>query len=404
MRALILDGSLAHDALAEQLVATLREQLSAQAYEVEHVPLRERRIGNCAGDFFCWVRSPGVCMTDDDNRALAASAVQCDLLILLSPVTFGGYSSTLKRMLDHLIQNIMPFFTQIGGEVHHKPRYERYPNILAVGWTDGPDATGEAVFRHLVKRNAINMYARTTVSDIVYSGRPDADLAGRCRGWLEAIKRGASSPVPALPETGPSTVTAEPARRAVLLVGSPRTTKSSSAALGGYLMERLAERGAATQSFQIYTTLRSPERMAALREAVAAADLVVLAFPLYIDTLPAPVIATLEQLAADRAGQGAGGRFVAIANCGFPEAHHCANAMQVCAGFARQAGLAWAGGLSLGAGEGVVQGKPLGELGGMAAPVRRALDIAATSLAACRIGSSCGGGNTSISARSSPTR
>jgi hypothetical protein len=171
-------------------------------------------------------------------------------------------------------------------------------------------------------------------------------------------------------------------RRAVLLVGSPRTTKSSSAALGGYLMEQLAAHGATTQTFQIYTTVRSPQRMAALREAVAAADLVVLAFPLYIDTLPAPVIATLEQLTADRDKRSAGGRFTAITNCGFPEAHHCANALAVCAGFAHAAGLAWAGGLALGAGEGMIHGTPLSELGRMAAPVRRALDMAAEALAA----------------------
>ena len=384
MKALILDGSLAHDGMADRLVTTLRAQLGTQAYEVEHVPLRERRIGNCAGDFFCWVRNPGVCMTDDDNRALAAKMVQCDLLILLSPVTFGGYSSTLKRMLDHMIQNIMPFFTQIDGEVHHKARYGRYPNLLVIGWMDEPDATSETVFRHLVKRNAINMYARTTVNAVVYPNQSAAELSSQAQRWLEALTRGESTPAPALPSVSPSFTTMEPVRRAVLLVGSPRTTKSSSAALGNYLLEQLASRGATTQTFQIYTTLRAPQAMAALREAVVAADLVVLAFPLYIDSLPAPVIATLEHLAADRAKRSAGGKLVALTNCGFPEAHHCANALAVCAGFAREAGLAWAGGMALGAGEGVVHGTPLRELGGMARSVRRALDMAAADLAAGR--------------------
>ena len=41
-----------------------------------------------------------------------------------------------------------------------------------------------------------------------------------------------------------------------------------------------------------------------LREA--AADLVVLSFPLYIDSLPAPVIRALELIAARRAGSSAG--------------------------------------------------------------------------------------------------
>ena len=45
-----------------------------------------------------------------------------DLVIYLTPVTFGGYSSELKRMVDHQIQNISPFFTSVQGEIHHQRR------------------------------------------------------------------------------------------------------------------------------------------------------------------------------------------------------------------------------------------------------------------------------------------
>ena len=108
-------------------------QLQARGWGAETIVLREQKIGNCAGDFFCWVRSPGVCNVDDDNRVIAAKVVRSDLVIYLTPVTFGGYSSALKRMVDHQIQNISPFFTAIDGEIHHQPRYAAYPDLLVIG-------------------------------------------------------------------------------------------------------------------------------------------------------------------------------------------------------------------------------------------------------------------------------
>ena len=50
--------------------------------------------------------------------------------------------------------------------------------------------------------------------------------------------------------------------------------------------------------------------------------------------------------------------FAALANCGFPEAHHNRTALEICAQFAAAAGMTWAGGLALGAG-GAVHGQPL---------------------------------------------
>jgi hypothetical protein len=135
-----------------------------------------------------------------------------------------------------------------------------------------------------------------------------------------------------------------------------------------------------TETFQIYPCLNSQERMNAMYESIDRADLVVLAFPLYVDTLPAPVTAALEKIAAHRAGNHPPFRFAAIANCGFPEAHHNNTALAICSEFARQNNLAWMGGLALGGGEGLVHGVPLNEMDGRAMPLKRALDLAADSL------------------------
>jgi multimeric flavodoxin WrbA len=377
MKTLILDGSHSNDVQVGRIVNALHSHLT----DAESIILREQKIGNCAGDFFCWVKSPGICNTDDDNRLIAAKIVQSDLIIYLTPVTFGGYSSELKRMVDHQIQNISPFFANIKGEIHHQKRYSDYPNILTIGWMDEPDMRAEVIFRHLVQRNAINMYARVSVCGLVIGDKSEAELTSQTGLWLKEIASGSNSPVPALPETYISPTDKALVRRAVLLVGSPRTKKSTSASLGGYLFEQLNKRGIQTETIQIYTSLNSQDRMKAMFQAIDSVDLIVLAFPLYVDSLPAPVIAVLEKIANQCKGKQLHVRFAAISNCGFPGADHNATALAICEEFSHETGFAWMGSLALGAGEGIVHGIPLNELDGRAIPLKQALDLAAEALA-----------------------
>jgi multimeric flavodoxin WrbA len=390
MKAILLDGSKANDNTGERVRAALTAQLQAQGWDVEHVVLREKKIGNCAGDFLCWVRSPGVCNIDDDNRVIAAAIMASDLLVYLTPVTFGGYSSTLKRMVDHQIQNISPFFAKVEGETHHHKRYEKHPDLLAVGWMDARDVPSEAVFRYLVQRNALNFYAEHTASEVVLASQTDGEMLASAQRWLDELWNGHSSQRLELPtDVAPSTALATGAgrgpveiRRALLLVGSPKTRKSTSNALGGYLFEQLGAQSIQTETIYLHTVLRSPQKMQALLDAVEAADLVTLSFPLYVDSLPAPVIEALERIAAHRQGRSAPRRqlFTAVANCGFPEAFHNATALAICATFARQAGFEWAGSLALGGG-GMINGVPLAEGGGKTLLIRKSLELAAEALA-----------------------
>ena len=377
MKTLILDGSHSNDPQGINITNALFRHLP----NAEVIVLRDQKLGNCAGDFFCWTRNPGICNINDDNRLIAEKVVHSDLIIYLTPVTFGGYSSVLKRMVDHQIQNISPFFASINGEIHHQKRYKHYPNLLTIGWMEEPNQRAESIFRHLVYRNAINMYAKTSVCGLVIGHPSEAELTSQTGLWLQSIASGSSSLVPALPSMDISSTDANPIHRAVLLVGSPRTRKSSSASLGGYLFDQLKGRGVETQTIQIYTSLYSRERMQTMYEAIDNADLLVLAFPLYVDSLPAPVIDALERIAAHRKINTTPIRFAAIANCGFPGADHNNTALAICSEFARQNGFSWMGSLALGAGEGIVHGIPLNEMDGRAIPLKQALDQSAEALA-----------------------
>jgi len=323
MKAILLDGSRANDSMGARVRAALTAQLESQGWDVEPYALCEKKIGNCAGDFFCWIRTPGVCNVNDDNRAIAASIVASDLMVYLTPITFGGYSSALKRIVDHQIQNISPFFAKVAGETHHEKRYKKYPDFLAVGWMDAPDAQAEAIFRHLAQRNALNFYAKKSACGIVLTGQSDEEMKVSAQKWLTDLQSNQSTRKAELPTSGEHNIGASEIRRALLLVGSPKTRKSSSNSLGGYLFEQLSARSIQTETIYLHTVLSSPEKMQALFDAVQSADLVTLAFPLYVDSLPAPVIEALERIAAHRQNRKSRRQlFTTIANCGFPEAHH----------------------------------------------------------------------------------
>ncbi len=173
-------------------------------------------------------------------------------------------------------------------------------------------------------------------------------------------------------------------RTALILIGSAKPAGlSTSEALGNYLARQLQTRGVAITTMHVARALRTPARTEALLQAVDRAGLFILAFPLYVDSLPYLAVEALEQIAAHRQTLPAPmpTTFLAIANCGFPEAHHNRTALDICEQFAAAAAMTWAGGLALGAG-GAVNGQPLATDHGMARHVARALDLTAAALAA----------------------
>jgi multimeric flavodoxin WrbA len=195
MRAVILNGAFAGDETCAAVEAELISALAGLGSELECLRLRDLTIAYCKGCFGCWVKTPGVCPTRDDAGAVTRSFVRSDLAVLVTPVVFGGYSSELKKALDRSAGIVLPFFTRINGEVHHKPRYQRYPALLAIGIVDRLDEAEERVFATLVARNAINFHA--PAHQVAFVRRGDA-VATRRAIVVQAIagmtkpKRGAA--------------------------------------------------------------------------------------------------------------------------------------------------------------------------------------------------------------------
>ncbi len=147
---------------------------------------------------------------------------------------------------------------------------------------------------------------------------------------------------------------------ALLLVGSPKPQRSASRSFGEAVLSRLEGLGATTRLQRVTPAFRSAGALSGLLEEIAWADLVVLSFPLYVDTLPAPVTRLLETwadaAAADTRSVLVPKRLAVLTQCGFPETHHCAIAVAVCQSFCRDTGVEWAGSLAFGTG-GALEGR-----------------------------------------------
>jgi multimeric flavodoxin WrbA len=159
MRALVLNGALAGDEGLCPIADAVDATLATSGWIVDHIRLRDVFIAYCKGCFDCWVKTPGLCATRDGAGVVTRALACSDLVVLLSPITFGGYSSELKKALDRSIGIVSPFFARVEGEVHHQARYTRYPALLGIGVSEDRDPEEAQIFARLVGRNAINFHA-----------------------------------------------------------------------------------------------------------------------------------------------------------------------------------------------------------------------------------------------------
>ena len=199
--ALLLDGSRSDDPTLALVHHALHEALIADGCDVDDWRLRDETMAWCVGCFGCWVKTPGVCARSDAGREVAARMARSDVLVYLTPVTFGGYSSELKKALDHLIPILLPDLKKSGGDTRHPQRYERAHDLLAIGTVPAGEAGGAEAqtFRRLVSRNTLNLRPRRWAAGVVEDGATGPQVGFVVGSLLHQI--GVGSPHAGLPQS-----------------------------------------------------------------------------------------------------------------------------------------------------------------------------------------------------------
>jgi hypothetical protein len=139
----------------------------------------------------------------------------------------------------------------------------------------------------------------------------------------------------------------------ILLVnGSPRPSGSAS----GSILETIRGKLGPEHRYTEVNARKSPGAAAACLDQ----DAIVIAFPLYVDSLPSRLLEWLlsfEALAAapDAARSRRETAVFAICNCGFHEGAQTRTALRIVRNFALKSGFSWGGGLGIGTG-GMING------------------------------------------------
>jgi multimeric flavodoxin WrbA len=117
------------------------------------------QIQNCIGCFGCWLKTPGVCVIKDGYENMPKLLAECDKFVVISKITYGGFSPAIKRLIDRSIGYVLPYFCIKGGEMHHKPRYDKTLNYTVIFYGEATDAE-RATAKKLVQANADNFYGQ----------------------------------------------------------------------------------------------------------------------------------------------------------------------------------------------------------------------------------------------------
>ena len=116
----------------------------SKEHKIDLFTIEDMDINYCCGCFGCWLKTPGMCVYKDDMEKILKSAVEADLLLVVSPLEAGFITSEAKKALDRLIPLVLPHIKIYDGEFHHIPRYEKRSS-LGVIVLDGENADREAL-------------------------------------------------------------------------------------------------------------------------------------------------------------------------------------------------------------------------------------------------------------------
>jgi multimeric flavodoxin WrbA len=131
--------------------------------------LNQVEVKSCIGCFRCWHTTPGICtgIKGDEGEEIIKKIIRSDLVVFLTPLTFGGYSSELKKIIGRMLGLLQPGTTFVEGEVHHLKRYNKYPSILALAETNEYDIDEARLFKKLVERHSRNFYPPKHLAEVL---------------------------------------------------------------------------------------------------------------------------------------------------------------------------------------------------------------------------------------------
>ena len=273
-------------------------------------------IRPCTGCFGCWNRTPGKCVIRDGYENMGELIRRADRVTVISRYTFGGFSGFVKNVFDRCLGYVLPQFEVVGGETHHKKRYDEDKPFTFIFY--GTALTEE-------EKNSARRYVTAVCANI--------------RGHVREVRFIGNEPVAEPPRRGDSAG----AGKVLLLNGSMRHRNGNSAALAEKLTAALCR-----ETFTTALTQYLGDFSALIPVLEEASD-VVLCLPLYVDGLPSQVIRFMEWMLG--AYHGEAKKVYVLCNMGLYESSQLGNRFESVRQWCAAMGFDYRGGLGVSAGE-----------------------------------------------------
>lgn len=152
MSTVILDAMECESSASKELKEVLEERGEGLAY----FRLEDMDIVPCRSCGACGFKSPGKCIIKDDMHGIMQAIAKSSMLIMLTPVRFGGYSSCLKKAADKFMNLCLPTYTVKNEHLLHPARYGN-KSLIGIGIYEGSSKDQEESFKKLVGNNALNL-------------------------------------------------------------------------------------------------------------------------------------------------------------------------------------------------------------------------------------------------------
>ena len=102
---------------ARILYERIRAEAERASDEVAVIDAAEGKSAPCICCFKCWTKTPGYCVLPrDGGTAFPEKFWDANCVVIISRITWGGYSASVKSYLDRLIPILHPYFRKVNGE------------------------------------------------------------------------------------------------------------------------------------------------------------------------------------------------------------------------------------------------------------------------------------------------
>jgi hypothetical protein len=179
----VLNGARDARDFVNEVSEVVTSVLEDRGWETDCYTLREVKIADCTGCGGCAFKTPGMCVLPDAANEIMGKLARSDMFVLLTPLTFGGYSSQLKKMLDRTMGICIPIYHFHHGELHHVLRYPRRAQLLGIGVAPVYDEASARVFDLLTRRVALNYHSPSFASQVLIEGQG----SGQVRDAVQAL-------------------------------------------------------------------------------------------------------------------------------------------------------------------------------------------------------------------------